>query len=147
MDHTAISSAPGQVAATPDVPVRRPRSVEQPLWYQAIAAIASLRVTVVLFVPSFVLIFFATLAQIDSGSRGGRDAPFDGRVDVCVRLHGRRQHADLPQDHQHQPDDDVNQQRQPTHPRLAEEPGPLGVPLQPEHPGQGPQSDEQGDQE
>jgi hypothetical protein len=68
MDITAVPNAAAQpAAATPDVPVRRSRSVEQPAWYQAIQAIASLRVTVVLFVLSFTLIFFGTLAQIDSG--------------------------------------------------------------------------------
>lgn len=68
MDTIAVSSAPGAPGdLEPDVPQRVPRSVAQPLWYQALWAIASLRVTVVLFVLSFILIFFGTLAQIDSG--------------------------------------------------------------------------------
>lgn len=73
MDRTAVTSSPG-VGAPPskalaaDAPVRaRPRSVDQPIWYQALQVAASLRVTVVLFILSFILVFFGTLAQIDSG--------------------------------------------------------------------------------
>ncbi|MFZ8360653.1 hypothetical protein ACO1LX_19795, partial [Staphylococcus aureus] len=49
----------------PDEPPRR-RQIQHPLW-QALQVAASLRVTVVLFVLSFLLVFLGTLAQIDYG--------------------------------------------------------------------------------
>lgn len=52
-------------AGTEPRPTPRARSV-QPYW-RAIRALASLRLTVVLFALSMVLVFFGTLAQIDKG--------------------------------------------------------------------------------
>ena len=66
MSDTAIQTAPGRPeAVAPNEPARsRPKN---PLT-QALKGLASLRLTVVLFVLSLLLVFFGTLAQIDQGN-------------------------------------------------------------------------------
>lgn len=67
MSDTSVQTAPaapGSAAAVPPIeapPVRPPISPA----YRALRAVASLRLTVVLFVLSLLLVFFGTLAQID----------------------------------------------------------------------------------
>src|SRR5437016_1507871 len=60
---TGVTGAPLPPPATPPAPAPRPR------WgvVKALKAIASLRLTVFLFVLSLILVFYGTLAQIDSG--------------------------------------------------------------------------------
>src|SRR5436190_474084 len=59
----------GAVTATPpDAPPRQaPRDWKRSRLYKALWSVASLRLTVILFVLSLVLVFFGTLAQIDRG--------------------------------------------------------------------------------
>jgi hypothetical protein len=61
---TGVTTAPGAHSAGASVTNSRPVS-----WYlvQAIQGLASLRLTVVLFTLSLLLVFFGTLAQIDAG--------------------------------------------------------------------------------
>lgn len=47
-------------------PTRAPRTAPSPIW-QAVKAVASLRLTVVLFVLSMILVFVGTLAQLNEG--------------------------------------------------------------------------------
>lgn len=67
MDSTAVTTSPDQPAVTSSPPSRAPGKVAQPFWTQPLTALASLRFTVVLFALSIVLVFFGTLAQIESG--------------------------------------------------------------------------------
>jgi hypothetical protein len=65
MDNTAIQATiPGPVPVK--VPLPAPRK-QVPIWVQILTPIASLRITVVLFVLSFILVFIGTLAQVDAG--------------------------------------------------------------------------------
>jgi hypothetical protein len=69
VEDTAIQSAPTPAAITVKVPPPAPTPArkEAPLWVQILTPFASLRITVVLFVLSFMLVFFGTLAQVDAG--------------------------------------------------------------------------------
>jgi hypothetical protein len=69
MSDTAVTTAPSPLAVDSleaQVPVERSRPSKGPM-VRALEALASLRLTVVLFVLSLLLVFFGTLAQIDSG--------------------------------------------------------------------------------
>jgi hypothetical protein len=68
MNKTSVQTAPNPqppAAEAAPAPAPRPR-LQHPL-YRALKSLASLRLTVVLFVLSLLLVFFGTLAQIDSG--------------------------------------------------------------------------------
>src|SRR5262249_9787913 len=54
-------------AAAAGAPLRRPRAREAGPAWKALMALASLRLTVVLFALAFVLVFLGTLAQVDEG--------------------------------------------------------------------------------
>jgi hypothetical protein len=65
MENTAIQATiPPPVAVK--MPLPAPRN-EVPLWVKILTPVASLRITVVLFVLSFILVFIGTLAQVDAG--------------------------------------------------------------------------------
>lgn len=64
---TGIQSAPATPPAPEATPLKKPQPIKQPLWYRAVRAIASLRLTVALFVLGLILVFFGTLAQTDAG--------------------------------------------------------------------------------
>ena len=66
MENTAIQAT----LPAPPVPLKAPLPApkkETPLWVKILTPIASLRITVVLFVLSFILVFIGTLAQVDAG--------------------------------------------------------------------------------
>src|SRR5262245_37393306 len=77
MDKIAIQPPPNPPALTPAVavpPVPEPATAPPPsrrpfgqVFKQVLSAIASLRVTVVLFVLSIILVLCGTLAQVDQG--------------------------------------------------------------------------------
>src|SRR5262245_26420790 len=62
---TATPPAPPAPAESPTTPT--PAAKVKPLWRRVVEVLASLRITVVLFVFSILLIFFGTLAQVDLG--------------------------------------------------------------------------------
>lgn len=72
MSDTSVQAAPSAsppsapVALAPEAPPA-PLRKQHSLPYRALVLLASLRLTVVLFVLSLLLVFFGTLAQIDSG--------------------------------------------------------------------------------
>jgi hypothetical protein len=72
MSDTSVQTAPATAtpAAGLDVNTGKappPRPVPVSIWWRALRALASLRLTVVLFVLSIILVFYGTLAQIDGG--------------------------------------------------------------------------------
>src|ERR1700730_16140580 len=70
MNNTSIQpAADPKPLALPEaaMPPARPKARPKNPLYQALRAIASLRLTVVLFVLSFILVFVGTLAQMDAG--------------------------------------------------------------------------------
>lgn len=69
MSETSVTTAPAPAPAAPvqaESPPAPPRPRPSLAW-QALTAVASLRLTVVLFVLSLLLVFLGTLAQIDAG--------------------------------------------------------------------------------
>jgi hypothetical protein len=66
MSNTAIQTAPS--LAEPPAPAVPTRPRTKSLFSRVLWALASLRLTVVLFVLSLLLVFFGTLAQIDQGN-------------------------------------------------------------------------------
>ena len=68
MENTAIqTAAPAAITVKVPQPAPTPMKKEAPLWIKILTPVASLRITVVLFVLSFMLVFFGTLAQVDAG--------------------------------------------------------------------------------
>jgi hypothetical protein len=70
MSKTSIQATPSAPAVAPPVPAESPplrRPERFPLLMQVLRPLASLRLTVVLFVLSMVLVFCGTLAQMDAG--------------------------------------------------------------------------------
>jgi hypothetical protein len=66
MANNAIQTTPAPASSLPVAPAPETKSpLRRPRWYQALTALASLRLTVVLFALSILLVFFGTLAQID----------------------------------------------------------------------------------
>lgn len=61
---TAITSQPPLAGPAP---ASAPRPKEKPMWLRALEALASLRLTVVLFVLSAILVFYGTWAQRETG--------------------------------------------------------------------------------
>jgi ResB-like family protein len=66
MENTAIQATKPAPPMSLKAPMAAPKK-ELPLWVKILTPIASLRITVVLFVLSFILVFIGTLAQVDAG--------------------------------------------------------------------------------
>jgi hypothetical protein len=67
MSKTSIQTAPTPAATPVESPSPEPRSKSVGPLKRALITLASLRITVVLFVLSFILVFFGTMAQVDEG--------------------------------------------------------------------------------
>src|SRR5262245_20936958 len=69
MSDTSVQTAPSAAppSSVPPGPAPAPRPRKRSLWNRALWVLASLRLTVVLFVFALLLIFFGTLAQIEGG--------------------------------------------------------------------------------
>ena len=70
MSHTSVQTAPSSGAVPPVVADTKPTSVtkyQRPIYERILKPLASLRLTVWLFVFALLLVFFGTMAQIDAG--------------------------------------------------------------------------------